>query len=150
MVDVRLTIRSVLVQCLHRLLIQPDNHNVWPNVEFTAASHRMGLVRYPFATVHIGNSNTLHIGRATGHAVLEELQEDLVKAAGFIVSGSGKTRETGPSIGASPENPELATWRSWIVEHGCVLRNKLWTSLQSGCDLLGIRFRLGQQAFARW
>src|SRR6202041_761169 len=142
MVDVRLTLRSVLVKCLHRLLIQSDNHDMWPNLEFTAASYRMGLVRYPFAPAHIGNSNTLHIGRATGHTVLEELQEDLVKAAGFIMGGSRKTRKTGPSIGASPENPELATWRSWIVEHGCVLRNKLWTSLQSRCDLLGIRLRL--------
>ena len=107
MVDVRLTIRSVLVQCLHRLLIQPDNHDVWPNVEFTAASHRMGLVRYPFATVHIGNSNTLHIGRATGHAVLEELQEDLVKAAGLIVGGSRKTRETCPPIAVAATEERL-------------------------------------------
>src|SRR6202047_4369489 len=43
MVDVRLTIRSVLVQCLHHLLIQSDDHDVWPNVEFIAASHRMRL-----------------------------------------------------------------------------------------------------------
>ena len=53
----------------------------------------------------LGDSNTLHVGRAAGHAVHEELQEDLVKAAGFIVGGSRKTGKTGPSIGASPEKP---------------------------------------------
>ncbi len=56
---------------------------------------------------------------------LKELQEDLLKAAGFIVGDSRKTWKTGPSFGASPENPELATRRSWIVEHGCVCATEI-------------------------
>ena len=72
MVDVRLTIRSVLVQCLHRLLIQSDDHDMRPNVKFIAVSDRMRLVRYPFAAIHIRNSDTLHIGRTTGGGVLDE------------------------------------------------------------------------------
>jgi hypothetical protein len=72
---------------------QPDNHDVWPNLEFTAASHRTGLVRYPFATVHIGNSNTLHIGRATGHAVLEARGEEV-------------DRLLGPEVGADDYVPK--------------------------------------------
>jgi len=39
----------------------------------------------------------VHIGRATGHTVFDELQKDLVKAAGFTMRGSRKTRKTGPS-----------------------------------------------------
>ena len=53
MVDIRLTIRSVMVQCLQYLLIQSDDHDVWPNVEFIATSHRMRRVWYPEAAVHI-------------------------------------------------------------------------------------------------
>jgi hypothetical protein len=53
MVDLSLTIRSVVVQFLHYLLIQTDDHDVWPNVEFIATSHRMRLVWYPEAAVHI-------------------------------------------------------------------------------------------------
>jgi hypothetical protein len=72
----------------------------------------------------------------TSNTVLDELQKDLVKAAGLIMGGFRKTRKTGPAVAARPENPELAAGRSWIVEHGCVSRNKLWTYLQSGCDTL--------------
>src|SRR5712691_7922565 len=78
MVDVRLTIGSVLVQCLHRLLIQSDDHDVRSNVEFIAASDRMRFVRYPLATIHIGDSDTLHIRRSTGHAVLLILCRSIV------------------------------------------------------------------------
>src|SRR5580704_19001742 len=53
MVDIRLAIRSVMVHCLQYLLIQSDDHDVWPNVEFIATSHRMRLVWYPEAAVHI-------------------------------------------------------------------------------------------------
>ena len=53
MVNVSLSIRSVMVQCLHYLLIQTDYHDVWPNVEFIATSHRMRFVWYPEAAVHI-------------------------------------------------------------------------------------------------
>jgi hypothetical protein len=60
---------------------------------------------------------------------LKELQEDLLKAAGFIVGDSRKTWKTGPSFGASPENPELATRRSWIVEHGCVCATEIGARL---------------------
>ena len=44
MIYIRLTIRPVLVQCSQRFLICPYNHDVWPNVEFVVASHRMRLV----------------------------------------------------------------------------------------------------------
>src|SRR5713226_2953790 len=83
MVDVRLTIGSVLVQCLHRLWIQSDDHDVRPNVEFIAASDRMRFVRYPFATIHIGDSDTLHIRRSTGHAVLLILCRSIVVVQGL-------------------------------------------------------------------
>src|SRR5258707_3092704 len=53
MIDIRLAIRSVMVQCLHHLLIRSDDHDVWPNVEFSAASHRMRLVGHPLATAHV-------------------------------------------------------------------------------------------------
>src|SRR5207245_3122184 len=53
MVDIRLAIRSVMVQWLQYLLIQSGDHDVWPNVEFIATSHRMRLVWYPEAAVHI-------------------------------------------------------------------------------------------------
>src|SRR5882762_3882703 len=53
MIDIRLAIRSVMVQCLHHLLIQSDDHDVWPNVEFIATSHRMRLVWHPEAAIHI-------------------------------------------------------------------------------------------------
>src|SRR5258706_13088979 len=122
MVDVWLTIRPVLVQCLHHLLIQSDDHDVRPYVEFISASHRMRLVRYPLATVHIGNSYSLIIGRTTGHAVFEELQKDLVETTRLIVSALRNTRKAGPRCGASPENAELAAGRRRPVEHGCILR----------------------------
>src|SRR6478672_2491453 len=134
MVDVRLTIRSVLIQCPHHLLIQSDYHDVRANVEFITASHRMGCVGHPFTAVHIRYSDALHVGRATSNTVLDELEEDPVKAAGFIMGASRKPRKTGPSIGASPENPELASGRIWPVKHGCILRNTLWTRTQRGCD----------------
>src|SRR5882724_5728692 len=144
MVDVRLAIRSVLVQRLHHFLIQSGDHNVWPNVELLAGSDRMRLVRHPFAAIHIGYADAPHIGRAAGHAVLEELQKDLVIAAGLIMGLPRNTWKTGPRTGAGPENPELAAGRSWPVEYGCVSSHKLWTRLQSGCDPLRIRRRLAQ------
>ena len=51
MIDIRLAIRFVMVQCLQHLLIQSDDHDVWPNVKFIAASHRVGLVWHPEAAV---------------------------------------------------------------------------------------------------
>src|SRR2546425_11474146 len=109
-----------MVQCLHYLLIQSDDHDVWPNVEFIATSHRMRLVWYPKAFVHIRNSDTLHIGRTAGHTVLHELQKDLIETTGLIVGSSRTTRKTGPPIRASPENAELAARRRRPVEHGCI------------------------------
>jgi hypothetical protein len=53
MVDIRLAIRSVMVQCLHYLLIQTDDHDVWSDVEFSAASQRMRPVGHPLAAVHV-------------------------------------------------------------------------------------------------
>lgn len=50
-VGVRLTIRSVMVEGLQRLLIQSDDHDVGPNVEFITASHRMRLVGHPIFVV---------------------------------------------------------------------------------------------------
>src|SRR5882672_4735160 len=144
MVDVRLAIRPVLVQCLQHLLIQSNNHDVRPNVEFVAASHRVRLVRQPESTIHIRDSDTLHIGRTTGDTILDELQKDLVKAAGLIMGAGGKARKTGPPIVAGPKNPIFSTRRSWPVEHSCILRNELRASLQSGCDLLLIRLRLAR------
>src|SRR5882762_9482401 len=105
MVDVRLTIRSVMVQCLQYLLIQSDDHDVWPNVEFIATFHCMRLVWYPEAAVHIRNSDTLHIGRTADHTVLDELQKHVVKAPGLIMGAFRATRKAGPLIGAGSENP---------------------------------------------
>src|SRR2546427_1681970 len=76
-----------------------------------------------------------------GHTVLHELQKGLVEATGLLMGSSRTTRKTGPSIRASPENPELAAGRRRPVEHGCILRDKLWTRLHRGCDLLRIRLR---------
>src|SRR5580700_7255435 len=121
-IDIRLAIRSVMVQCLEHLLIQSDDHDVWPNVEFIATSDRVRLVWYPEAAVHICNSDTLHIGRTAGHTVLRELQKDLVEATGIIIMGSSRqTRKTGPLIGAGSESAELAAGRRRPVEHGCIL-----------------------------
>lgn len=50
-VGVRLTIRSVMVEGLQHLLIQSDDHDVGPNVEFITASHRMRLVGHPIFVV---------------------------------------------------------------------------------------------------
>src|SRR2546427_1478407 len=130
-----------MVQCLHYLLIQSDDHDVWPNVEFIATSHGMRLVWYPKAAVHIRNSDTLHIGRTAGHTVLHELQKDLIETTRLIVSALRNTWKAGPRAGASPENAELAAGRRRPVEHGCISRDKLWTRLHRGCDLLCIRLR---------
>src|ERR1700756_34516 len=130
-----------MVQCLYYLLIQTDDHDVRPNVELIATSRRMRLVCYPEAAVHIRNSDALHIGRATGHTVFHELQKDLVKAARFIMGSFGTSRKTAPPASAIPENAELAAGRSRPVEHGCILRDKLWTRPHRGCDLLRIRLR---------
>src|ERR1700742_5401782 len=127
MIDVRFTIRSILIQCLQHLLIEPEDHDVRPNPEFIAASHRMRLVKNPFSLIHVRNSDALHIGRASGHAVLIELQKDTVEAAGFIMSGSRKPWKTCPLVGASPKNAELGARRTRPVEHGGISSNKLWT-----------------------
>src|ERR1700723_2182828 len=78
------------------------------------------------------------------HTVLQELQKDLVKTGGLIMSCSRSTRKVGPLICAGPENPELPAGRSWIVEHGCACRDKFWASLQSGCDLVLVRLRVAR------
>src|SRR5260370_5071945 len=142
MIDIRLAIRSVMVQSLQHLLIQSDDHDVWPNVEFIAASHRMRLVWHPEAAIHIWNSDTLHIRCTAGHTVLHELQKHLVKAPGLIMGAFRATRNTGPLVGAGSENAELAAGRRRPVEHGCLLRDKLWTRLHHGCALLRIKLRL--------
>src|SRR5258708_36625005 len=105
MVDVRLPFRSVLVQCLQHLLIQSNNHDVRPNVEFVAASHRVRLVRHPESTIHTRDSDTLHIGRTTGDTILDELQKDMVKAAGLIMVAGGDALKPGTRNCAGPENP---------------------------------------------
>jgi hypothetical protein len=81
--------------------------------------------------------DTLHIGRATGHTVFDELQKDLIKAAWFIMGFARRTRQTGPSIRTGPANPVLAAGRSWPIEQGCVSCNKLWACLQSGWRVIG-------------
>src|ERR1700751_1253351 len=130
-----------MVQCLYYLLIQTDDHDVRPNVEFIAPSRLMRLVCYPETAVHIRNSDALNIGRAPGHTVFHELQKDLVKAARFIMGSFGTTRKTAPPACATPENAELAAERSRPVEHRCILRDKLWTCPHRGCDLLPIGLR---------
>ena len=52
MVGVRLTVRSILAKCLQHLLIQSEDHDVWPNVEFIAASLCVRLVRYASKPAH--------------------------------------------------------------------------------------------------
>src|ERR1700741_2845487 len=63
------------------------------------------------------------------------------KQPGSSWAAPGRPRKTGPPIRASPENAELAAGRRRPVEHGCILRDKLWTRLHRGCDLLRIRLR---------
>ena len=53
MIDIRLAIRSVMVQSLHYLLVQTDDRDVWSDVEFSSGSHRMRPVGHPLATVHV-------------------------------------------------------------------------------------------------
>jgi hypothetical protein len=66
----------------------------------------------------------MHVRRAASNTALEELQEGLVIAAGFIMSGSAKTRKTGLPIAAGAENPELPGGRIGPVQHGGLLRDK--------------------------
>src|ERR1700730_7961534 len=105
MVGVSLTIRSVLVECLQHLLIQSNDHDVWPKVEFITASHRMRLVGHPFTNIHVRDSDAPHVGRATGKTVLDELQKNLIKAAGLIVRIPRNRREASPFTRSSPMEP---------------------------------------------
>src|SRR2546427_12002040 len=130
-----------MVQCLHYLLIQSDDHDVWPNVEFIATSHGMRLVWYPKAAVHIRNSDTLHIGRTAGHTVLHELQKDLIETTRLIVSTLRNTWKAGPRGGASSENAELASGRRRPVEHSRVLGDECGTGAQCVRDLLCVSHR---------
>ena len=50
MVDIRLTIRSVLVECLQHLLIQSEDHDVWPNVEFMARLRKHPTFEFAFGS----------------------------------------------------------------------------------------------------
>src|SRR5246127_2565453 len=70
-----------------------------------------------------------------------KLQKDLVRAARLIMGSFGTTRKTAPPTSAVPENAEPAAGRSRPVEHGCILRDKLWTRPHRGCNLLRIRLR---------
>jgi hypothetical protein len=137
-VDVRLTIRSVLVQCSHCLLILSDDHDVRPNVEFFAAPRACELfgTHLPPYMYEIPTFCTLGVRPAM--LSLTNCRKIWSKQPGSSWAPSGRPGRQVPPIGASPENPELAAGRSWIVEHSCVLRDKLWTCLQNGRDLFRI------------
>src|ERR1700686_2477510 len=93
------------------------------------------LLGHPFTNKHVRDSDAPHVGRATCETVLDDLQKNLIKAAGLIVRIPRNGREASPFTRSSPKEPVFTSMRRRPIEQCRVLGDEGRTSAQRVGDL---------------
>jgi len=70
---------------------RPDRH-----VKYLSRLAWCILVWHPGTEVHVGDADPVDVRGSPGEAILDPLQEDPIKASGFIMGQSLGPRKTGP------------------------------------------------------
>src|SRR6185436_20615325 len=86
------------------------------------------LVRYPSTDIHICDPDPVDVSRSPCKALPQPLQEDPIKASGFVMGKAGGAGEASPFRRSPAENAVFTIRSGRPIKNPRVFRNEGWSS----------------------